>query len=254
MTDTNAGRFAIVTGTSTGIGEAVARQLVDSGWTVVGIARRASPVAHERYHHITFDLANIAGDASTLEERIAQRLEGHKWNRVGLVNNAAVPEGLMPVAHLDPTSLARVYVVNVVAPVWLMGLVVRLTHPDAALRIVNVSSGAAVSAFPGLAAYGSSKAALRMAGMSLAQEWDAASPREHVRRDAAIMSYEPGVVETDMQRYARSRPEQEFPWVGMFRDFAARGLLVPPTRPAAEIVAFLEANDQPRFAERRLRP
>lgn len=252
MSETN-GRFAIVTGTSTGIGEAVARQLVETGWTVVGIARRASPVAHARYHHTVFDLGNVAGDASTLEGHIAQRLEGHKWSRVGLVNNAAAPEGLMPLARLDPTALARVYVVNVVAPVWFMGLVVRLAHPDAGLRIVNVSSGAAVSAFPGLAAYGSSKAALRMAGMSLAQEWDAAAPNALARRDAAIMSYEPGVVETDMQRYARSRPADEFPWVGMFHDFAARGLLVPPERPAEEIVAFLEANEQPSFSERRLR-
>jgi hypothetical protein len=88
--------------------------------------------------------------------------------------------------------------------------------------------------------------------MSLASELDSAKTQE-ARRDAAILSYEPGVVETDMQRYARSRSPEEFPWVSMFQDFAARGLLVPAERPAAEIVAFLESDGQAAFAERRLR-
>ncbi|HJZ72493.1 MAG TPA: hypothetical protein VKE51_12195 [Vicinamibacterales bacterium] len=40
--------------------------------------------------------------------------------------------------------------------------------------------------------------------------------------------------------------------VRSFRDFAASGALVPPSAPASEIVSFLESDDQPRFAERRL--
>src|SRR5437879_498580 len=58
--------------------------------------------------------------------------------------------------------------------------------------------------------------------------------------DAAILSYEPGTVDTDMQAAARSRPLAEYPWGGLFRDFAARGTLVAPTVPASEIVEFLE--------------
>ena len=145
-----------------------------------------------------------------------------------------------------------VYAVNVVAPLWLMGFVVRTLPAHGTLRIVNVSSGAATTGFPGLAAYGSSKAALRLAGMSFAREWDAAAPTARAPRDAAVLSYEPGVVETDMQRYARSRSPEEFPWVQMFLDFAARGIGVHPDLPARDIVAFLESNHQPRFAERRL--
>jgi benzil reductase ((S)-benzoin forming) len=174
--------------------------------------------------------------------------------RVGLVNTAAAPEGLMPVARLEPALLSRTYAVNVIAPVWLMGLVVRASSPDAALRIVNVSSGAAGTGVPGLAAYGSSKAALRLAGMSLASEIESPPKNTRRRRDAAILSYEPGIVETDMQRYARSRSPDEFPWVGLFHEYAARGLLVSPERPAAEIVAFLESDPARIFTEHRLQP
>lgn len=245
-------RIAIVTGTSAGIGEAVARRLTARQWSVIGIARRGPAFTHDAYHHIQFDLANVAQDAAGLEERIASRIREGVRRRVALVNNAAAADGLVPLARLEAANLARVYATNVVAPVWLMGLVVRAAPANAVLRIVNVSSGAGTVGFPGLAAYGSSKAALRLAGMSLAREWDAPPTSAPARRNAAILSYEPGIVETDMQRYARSQSPEDFPWVGMFHDFAARGLLVPPERPAADIVTFLEADDRPSFAEARL--
>jgi len=245
---------AVVTGTSTGIGEAVARRLLARQWSVIGIARRRGALTHDAYHHVALDLASVAEESGRLEEDLARRLGGNDWSRIALVNNAAAAEGLVPLARLEPPRLARIYATNVIAPVWLMGLVVRSAPADVALRIVNVSSGAATVGFPGLAAYGSSKAALRLAGMSLAREWDAPPTGGLARRDAALLSYEPGVVETDMQRYARSRSIEEFPWVGMFHEFAARGVLVPPDRPAADIVAFLEADNKPSFTEARLQP
>jgi len=244
---------AIVTGTSAGLGEAVARQLLERGWSVIGIARRPAPFAHERYRHIAYDLGGVVNDPAALESQLALP-DAQTSSRIGLVNNAAVPEGLMPIARLDPRQLARIYAVNLIAPLWLMGYALRTALHDTPLRIVNVSSGAATTGFAGLAAYGSSKAALRLAGMSLAREWDTPSPTARPRDRAAILSYEPGVVDTDMQRYARSRPAEEFPWAQMFHDFAARGVAVPPERPAREIVAFLESDNEPPFAERRLRP
>lgn len=245
-------KIAIVTGTSTGVGQAVAQALLNRGWRVVGIARRPAPFTHAAYRHIAYDLADVAADPTSLEAQLEAHARGANARRVGLVNNAASPEGLVPLANLDTRLLARIFAVNAIAPLWLMGYVVRTTRSDRALRIVNVSTGAATIGFPGLAAYGSSKAALRLAGMSLAREWDAGGIATSTPRDAAIVSYEPGIVDTDMQRYARSRSPAEFPWVGIFLEFEARGLAVPPERPAADIVSFLESDGQPTFAERRL--
>jgi hypothetical protein len=87
--------------------------------------------------------------------------------------------------------------------------------------------------------------------MSLAREWE--GPAATARPNAALLSYEPGVVDTDMQRYARSRPPDEFPWVQIFLDFAARGIAVPAARPATDIVAFVESASPPAFSEQRLR-
>src|SRR4051794_8813778 len=126
-------KSAIVTGTSTGIGEAVARQLLEDGWSVIGIARRPSPFAHERYRHVAYDLAGVVDDAAALESQLALH-DAQTLSRVGLVNNAAVPDGLMPVARLDPRELARIYAVNLIAPLWLMGYTLRTASPDTPVR------------------------------------------------------------------------------------------------------------------------
>jgi hypothetical protein len=115
-----------------------------------------------------------------------------------------------------------------------------------------VSSGAAVRAFPGLGAYSSSKAALRMAGMVLSAELESGADPTAANRDIAILSYEPGAVDTPMQAWARSQSADVLPSIDLFRRFAAEHSLVPPEAPAREIVAFLGGEGGPRFQERRL--
>ena len=231
-------RFALVTGTSSGIGAAVASELLKRGWTVVGIARRQAKFG-ERYQHLALDLSDAAA-AAGVEKELGAKLGDQRWQRVGLVNNAAV--GLAGrVQGLDAGELARSFVLNTVMPLWLMGFV--LKRSKAPVRVVNLSSGAAVRPFPGLAAYCAAKAGLHMAGASVAAE-DA--PNLH------ILSYQPGVVDTEMQVATRSKSLEEFPWGTTFRQYHAEGRLVAPERPAAEIVEFLEAEGGERFAEKRL--
>ena len=230
--------FALVTGTSSGIGAAVAKELLKRGWTVVGVARRQAKFG-ERYQHLSLDLSDAAS-AAAIEKQLGAKLGEHAWQRVGLVNNAAV--GLAGrVQGLDAGELARSFVLNTVMPLWLMGFVIK--RSKAPVRVVNLSSGAAVRPFPGLAAYCAAKAGLHMAGASVAAE-DA--PNLH------ILSYQPGVVDTEMQVATRSKSLEEFPWGTTFRQYHAEGRLVAPERPAAEIVEFLEAEGGERFAEKRL--
>lgn len=244
--------LAVVTGTTSGIGQAVARALLERGWRVVGIARRSSAIEHDAYEHIRVDLHDVDALSLALEPRLTRALRGGPWVRIGLVNNAADPALLGPIAHLDARRLGAVFAANTTSPIWLMGAAVRLAPPATPLRIVNVSTGAAVRAFPGLVAYGASKAALRMAGMVLAAEIDQSSDASMRRRDIAILSYEPGTVNTPMQAWARSQSADVLPSVDLFTRFAAERQLVPPEAPAREIVAFLESAHGERFTERRL--
>jgi benzil reductase ((S)-benzoin forming) len=243
--------LALVTGTTSGIGLAVARRLLDRGWQVAGIARRPAEIRHPQYRHVSADLADLPASVAAIKREIGPILSGGEWQRVGLVNNAASPDLLTSFERIDPLVLLRLYAVNTAAPLWLMGFVVRQSPRRAAVRIVNLSSGAAVGVFPGLAAYGSSKAALRMAGMVAAAELASPQRRPTAPTDIAILSYEPGIVDTPMQRLAREQPPEQFPSVQLFQDFATRGVVVPPEAPAGEIVDFLEADAQPGFTERR---
>jgi benzil reductase ((S)-benzoin forming) len=244
--------LALVTGTSSGIGASVARLLLDRGWVVIGVARRAAPFDHPNYTHAAIDLSDVHDLPSMVESTIAPRIAARSWTRVALVNNAARADLLMPLERLEPTELLDMLALNTVAPIWLMGFVARVAPRDAVLRIVNVSTGAAVMAFPGLAAYGASKAALRMAGQVFAAELDSTVRRPPGPPDTAILSYQPGTVDTPMQTAARSVDVGVFPWSQLFRDFHARGMLVDPSEPAVEIVTFLESNSPPRLTERRL--
>src|SRR5690349_11512220 len=210
-------RLALVTGTTRGIGAAAAAHLLERRWQVVGMARHPAAIDHPHYRHIVIDLRDSASLAH-LEDDLSAIVSDSRWRRLGLVNNAAAGGVLGPIETINPVDMAQLMAVNVVAPSWLIGLVLRRVHADVAVRIVNVSSGAATRAFPGLADYCASKAALRMVGMAAASELDSPLRVHAAPADTAILSYEPGTVDTAMQEAARSRPLSEYPWGGLFRD------------------------------------
>lgn len=244
--------LALVTGTSSGIGEALARDLLLRGWQVIGAARRAPALEAPGYTHVHADLEDLAGLPALLDFQVRPRLHARGVSRLALVNNAAMLGLLGPVAVMDPLAMLRVYAVNTAAPTLLMGWVLHNAPAGVPVRIVNVSSGVAVAAYPGTGGYGNTKAALRNVGMNLAAELDADAPRGSGARDATILSYEPGAVDTPMQTAVRESPVEVLPIVGFFQTLAAEGHLAAPAMPAREIADYLEADRHPRWLERRL--
>ncbi|HVP66947.1 MAG TPA: SDR family NAD(P)-dependent oxidoreductase [Anaeromyxobacteraceae bacterium] len=237
-------RLAVVTGTSSGIGRAVADALLARGWEVVGVARRDAPIRQAAYHHARLDLGDEGALSAGLDAALGEHL-GRPRARIGLVSNAAVLDPVGAVATLDPAALARAFAVNVIAPARLLALALA-GRGTARLTAVNVSSGAATRPYAGWGAYCSTKAALRMVGLVAAAEAEASGTR-----GVSVVSYEPGVVDTDMQASVRALEPGAFPMVKRFRDLHAEGRLVPPAAPAAEIAGLLDRDDLPPFAEMR---
>lgn len=232
-------KTAIVTGTSSGIGEALAKDFLGRRWRVVGVARREAPIEHEHYEHHQADLS----DPKSFEEFASAAVDpvlASDAERIALVNNAAWMGSLTRVRDYRMNDLAELHALNTAAPVALMARCVAGRRDGVALRILNVSSGAAHSAFPGLADYCASKAALRIAGQTLALELEADGI---AARDVALLSYEPGLVETRMQQSGRGSDPEVFPSQSVFAGFHADGKVVEPAQVVGPMITFAESED-----------
>jgi len=219
---------AIVTGVSRGLGESLAATLLQRGFSVLGVGRASSArLTGERYKFARVDLGDKASVGAALESPF-RALAGQKPSSVCLINNAAVagPVGLL--GRLDDAELATSLAVNLLAPIALANLFCRVFENDgAARRIINVSSGAAQRALPGDALYCVGKAGLEMLTAALAAEEKGPGFR--------AISVRPGIIDTDMQVFARSQPREMLPCVDMFVEFHSQGRLVPPDTVAAKI-------------------
>lgn len=244
-------RICVVTGTTSGIGLAVAEELLRRGWDVAGVARRAASLHHERYRHLRLDLADTARMEEAFEGAFGEALALEGRARVGLVNGAATLEPVGPTRTASAAGLARAFALNAVAPIWLLGFFLRRAR-GVKLRVIDVSSGAARRPYAGWSAYCATKAALRMAGEVVGEEARSFAPGTALPVDLSLVSYEPGVVDTEMQASVRGALVEAFPQVGRFLDLHASGKLHPPSIPAMEIAGILESDGLPPFSERRL--
>ena len=144
---------ALVTGSSSGIGQAVAERFRSAGWTVVGFSRREG-----------VDLTDDASVAAGLK----LALERHGRIDV-LVNNAGT--GIFGVAEFARTEdIRRQFEVNFFAAVALTQKVLGIMRGQGGGRIVNVASAAALFPLPFQSYYTATKAALLAWSRSLAGE------------------------------------------------------------------------------------
>ena len=169
-----AGRIALVTGASRGIGAAIAEQLAAKGAHVVLTARTAKDL--EAVEDRIFD----AGGSATIApldltesgsiDRLAAALR-ERWGKIDyMVLNAAMLGTLSPVPVIDAAEFNRVLTLNLLAQQALIAAFDDLIRASDAGRLIVMTSsvGSKPRAFWG--AYGASKAALENLVLSYAEE------------------------------------------------------------------------------------
>ena len=225
-------RVAIVTGSSRGLGAALSEELLTHGFHVLGLARTApSGQLRGGLRFVRCDFADTGAIAAVARPEFEAIVDA-KPAAVCLINNAATIDGVGVMGALEPSMIASSLAVNLVAPTLLSNLFCAVFRDEAVeRRIVNVSSGAAQSTLAGESLYCVAKAGLEMLTRSLADE------NASNRLDA--ISVRPGIIDTAMQTFARSRSQTALPSVGLFKGFHERGELVPPDVVARKIVARL---------------
>jgi benzil reductase ((S)-benzoin forming) len=224
-------RYAVVTGVSSGLGEAIASNLLARGFEVIGIGRAsAAGLASESFRLVVADLADVSLP-SKLDELFGE-LATRRMSSIAVINNAATAGPAGTVGDLDAVAVAASLAVNLVAPLMVANAFVReFRTVDIDRRLVNVSSGAAVRPIAGSGTYNVAKAGLEMLTAVVASEQAASG--------IAAITIRPGIIDTPMQRFLRAQSEERLPAVGMFRGFHENRRLVPPDVTAAKIVERL---------------
>ncbi|MDX1992914.1 MAG: SDR family NAD(P)-dependent oxidoreductase [bacterium] len=169
-------KTALITGASRGLGLALARELVQQGWSLIINARgrdALNKAASELKRLVVPGamVTAIAGDVTDPSHRQALAAAAQAAGGLDAVVNNASILGPSPQPHLldyDLDTLENVYRANVFAPLAMLQAVRPSLKDDA--RILNISSDAGVEAYPGWGGYGSSKAALEQLSAILAAE------------------------------------------------------------------------------------
>jgi NAD(P)-dependent dehydrogenase (short-subunit alcohol dehydrogenase family) len=204
-TDPFTGLRVAITGGTSGLGLALVREFLARGACVAFVAR-----SHQRVEGVAQDHPGshgIVGDLSDKDDiyPIAMQIAGELGGLDVLINNAS-DLGPTPLALLGDTlceDLERALATNVLGPFRLtkalLGALAASAREGRGAVVLNISSDAAVNAYPRWGAYGASKAALHQ----LTRVWNEELAAEGIH----FLSLDPGDMDTPM--HALAAPEAD---------------------------------------------
>jgi NAD(P)-dependent dehydrogenase (short-subunit alcohol dehydrogenase family) len=221
------GTAAVVTGAGRGLGAALSRALAREGARVVLVAR-----GHDEVERVAAGIRAAGGEAHALvgdvgAKEAIHRLAGAAAALVGavdlLVHNASTlgPTPLRLLLDTECEDLERVLAVNLVGPFRLAKALVGSMAVRGGGLVLQMSSDAAVAAYPGWGAYGVSKAALDHLGRIWAAELEGTGVR--------FLTVDPGEMDTAM--HAEAMPD------------ADRARLAAPAAVAERILELIRAAE-----------
>lgn len=151
--------------------------------------------------------------------------------RVTVISNAGMVSPIVQVEHLPINVFTDAVKVNFTAPAALISsLALWAKENQALLRVLNVSSGAANSAIPGWATYCSTKAGFKMFLDVLSAE----------QSTTEVIHFDPGVMNTDMQKEIRASNLESMPDVDIFIEYEKNNRLNIPEDVAIQIMEMLK--------------
>jgi short-subunit dehydrogenase len=220
---------AVVTGASSGIGEAIARALAVRGWRCVLVARR-----EERLRALAEELDGEAevcdvGDRAQVERMAERVLDRHATIQL-LVNNAGMP-GRATFATIDMERLETLVRVNYLGAVWCLRALLPGLEAAGGADVVNIVSVAGTVAFAPSGPYSASKHA--------ALAFSRAVTADLRPRGIRVHTVNPGFVETE-----------GFPQRAALSSRLFRRLVIEPEDVARHVLHVLDHNKRETFVPR----
>jgi 3-oxoacyl-[acyl-carrier protein] reductase len=153
-------KIILITGTSSGIGEFLAKKFIDDTYVVIGIARKKATIKNKNYFHYITDIKNERAlkrifysvkkkfkDIDVVVNNAGSTTEGYKFSSFEININD----------NLNPTFLISKYSVELMK--------------KRGGKIINISSIAGIAALPNNPGYNSSKAAINLLTKSFALDY-----------------------------------------------------------------------------------
>ncbi len=225
--------LAVITGASRGIGAAIALAAEDDGARVAVCNRAASAFGRQ----LTADLARPES-WTMFDEWLQELVDELMPERLVFVHNAATLTPMGFAGEVDADGYRSNVLLNSAAPQVLGDAVVRLAREtDTPTVIIQLSSGAGKTPYPGWSSYCAAKAAVDMWVRAVGAEQ---STRGDLVRAIAVG---PGVVATAMQAEIRASDASAFPQVDKFRDLHDNEQLADPDIVGGRIWALASSTD-----------
>jgi len=201
-------RVAVVTGASSGFGEATARSLAAAGFTLVVGARRmnrlAALAAEIGARALSLDVRDLASIARFVESI------GAEYGHIDvLVNNAGLSAGLDPVAEGQDDDWVQMMETNVLGVLRMTRACLPLLRKAERAHIVNLGSVAGFEVYPGGVGYTASKHAVRAISKTLRLEL--------LGEPIRVTEIAPGLAETEFSlvRFKGDRERAAAPYQGL---------------------------------------
>lgn len=218
----------IITGTSSGIGKALAQFYLEKGDKVIGISRTNS-ITDNNFTHVMCDLS----DKHQLHDIALFDLVSKEDYPVSLINNAGIIGDIKRSHELTLTHYVDMAMVNLVAPQYLCSYVLSTFGFENVDTIVNISSGAAQRPVPSWGSYCATKAGMDIFAETLNEEI------KELGKSTKVFNVAPGVVDTRMQEAIRGSGANNFSSHQNFVDLKENDELRTPEEVAVLLDEFI---------------